>query len=265
MKGNPVSRWRDEAFSGEFLWAGGHAPALPAHHHASWQVGIVIRGALRFGVGGWKARVCAPGLVVVPPRVPHTVSGEGEGEVEYAQVELPEDLLPEHVATGWTDRGSFALTSEEAADAFLTLLHASNEEQPTEARLESLQAILSEVEAVVTATVGGAPRDELVEEVVSRLERTTDRTMPLSDLAGMLGVSRSTLLRRFQRSLGATPHHYHVSVRLRRAFELIERGEPIAVAAVHAGFHDQAHFTRHARLVLAMGPGKWRRRRRVRA
>lgn len=265
MTANRVSRWRDEAFSGEFLWAGGHAPALPAHHHASWQVGIVIRGALRFGVGAWTARVCAPGLVVVPPRLPHNVSGEDEGEVEYAQVELPEDLLPDRVAEGWAERGSFALTSKEAAEAFLGLLHASNEEQPAEVRLWALRAVVAEVEAVVTTAEGGAPRDELVEEVVSHLERTTGRTMPLSDLAEMLGVSRSTLLRRFQRAVGGTPHYYHVSVRLRRALQLIEAGEPIAEAAVDAGFHDQAHFTRHARLVLAMGPGKWRRRRRVQA
>ena len=263
MADQQVARWRDEAFDGEFLWAGGYAPALPPHHHATWQIGVVMRGALRFVVGSWESRVSALGLVVVPPRVPHSVSGEGEGKVEYAQVELPERMLPDEVARGWAERDCFVLTSREVTDAFLRLVRGSNAEVARAERLDALDVVLAEVGAVVTRPPKGTARDGLVEEVVSRLERTTDRPMPLAEITGVAGVSRSTLLRRFRREIGATPHHYHISVRLRAALELIEQGHSIAEASLRAGFHDQAHFTRHARMVLAMGPGKWRRRRRV--
>ena len=60
------------------------------------------------------------------------------------------------------------------------------------------------------------------------------------------------------------PHNvagYHVSVRRNAAFKLIEQGLSVAEASLEAGFHDQSHFTQHAKSILAMGPGSWRLRR----
>ena len=259
MGDTTVSRWCDEAFDGEFLWASGIAPPLPMHHHPTWQVGVVRRGRLGFRIANWESTVCARSVVLVAPRVPHRVAGERDCEVEYAQVELPEHRVPH-----WWGHQSFSVLDDPSVlGAFDALLHASRGELPRGDRLRLLAGFIEALREKHGESPGAVSSDTLVRGVTARLEAVTDRPMRLADILDEAGVSRSTLLRRFRRLLGATPHDYHLSVRLRVACDLIDAGHTLAEASVLAGFHDQSHFTRHARSVLAMGPGSWRRRHRV--
>ena len=259
MGDTQVSRWCDEAFDGEFLWASGIAPPLPMHHHPTWQVGLVRRGKLGFRIANWEDAVPARSVVLVAPRVPHRVAGEGVCEVEYAQVEFPERLVPHW----WGDQPFSVVDDPSVLDAFDALLQASRSELPRSARLRCLTDFIEALHQKHIEAPASVHSDTLVRGVTARLEAVTDRPMRLADILDETGVSRSTLLRRFRRLLGATPHDYHLSVRLRAACDLIDAGHTLAEASVLAGFHDQSHFTRHARSVLAMGPGSWRRRRRV--
>ncbi|MEM9729577.1 MAG: AraC family transcriptional regulator [Myxococcota bacterium] len=265
MKAQPVSRWRDEAIRGEFLWASGVAPPLPMHHHPTLQVGVVVKGVLDVAIaGGFEGRMAAPTLITVPARVPHRVSGVPGSEVEYAQVELPPEENPFMRCASVHEGLVVATRDERACHCFLELLHASDGERPAAERSKLLEATADALLAAEVAELGGRMSHPLVSRVLARLDRTTDRVLTLSELIRSERVSRSTLLRTFRREFGGSPHDYHVSVRRNLAFELIDRGRSVAEASLEAGFHDQSHFTRHARTILAMGPVSWRRRRRVR-
>lgn len=265
MKDARINRWRDVALRGEFLWASGIAPPLPMHHHPTLQVGMVLDGVLDVAIaGGFDGSFPAPNLVVVPAGVPHRVTGRPDTFVEYAQVELPPADSPLLRCREVRDGVAIATTDPRACEAFIELLMASHGAESPAVRTRSLQSLVDAVIAADLQELGGRIDDPFVVRVLSHLERVTDRTLPLSELLRSERVSRATLLRRFRRELGGSPHDYHLSVRRNRAFELIERGLSVAEASLEAGFHDQSHFTRHARTILAMGPGSWRRRRRVR-
>jgi AraC-like DNA-binding protein len=77
-------------------------------------------------------------------------------------------------------------------------------------------------------------------------------------LARTAGLSHFHLCRVFRRDVGLTPHVYQEQVRVRRAKEL-RQGVAIALAAVEAGFYDQAHLTRRFKRIVGVTPGEYAR------
>ena len=74
-----------------------------------------------------------------------------------------------------------------------------------------------------------------VQDVID--SRYADR-LPLSDLAGQVGVSERTLTRIFTTATGLTPLRYQQLLRLERAEHLIGHGTTIETAARTVGFED---------------------------
>jgi quercetin dioxygenase-like cupin family protein len=45
---------------------------VPLHHHESEQISMVMKGALKFDVGGGEVVVRAGEVLVIPPNIPHS-------------------------------------------------------------------------------------------------------------------------------------------------------------------------------------------------
>ncbi|WP_259062054.1 helix-turn-helix transcriptional regulator [Microbacterium sp. AK031] len=80
----------------------------------------------------------------------------------------------------------------------------------------------------------------------------------ISDAAVELGVHPSHLTRAFTRAYGMPPHRYLISRRVGHARRLLVDGWRVTDAAASAGFHDQAHLTRHFRRILGTTPARFR-------
>lgn len=82
----------------------------------------------------------------------------------------------------------------------------------------------------------------------------------LLPLAEFLGVSPYQLSRAFTRELGISLTQYRNRVRVGRALERLEDGEPsLATLAADLGFADQAHLTRTIRRHVGHTPTAVRR------
>lgn len=79
--------------------------------------------------------------------------------------------------------------------------------------------------------------------------------LTLTEASDLLGAHRSHLARVFSQAYGIAPHHYVSGRRVDRARRLLLAGRAPADVAAEAGFHDQAHLTRHFRKVLGTTPG----------
>jgi len=75
-----------------------------------------------------------------------------------------------------------------------------------------------------------------------------------------LGTSVSQLVRAFAAAFGLTPHAYVVNRRIERSRQLMLAGMPLAEVAIVAGFHDQAHLTRHFKRFVGVTPARYRSR-----
>src|SRR6202140_2246270 len=82
----------------------------------------------------------------------------------------------------------------------------------------------------------------------------------LSQVAQECGLSVSHFARSFKATFGVSAHRWLVQRRIDRAQEfLIETRESLADIADHAGFADQAAFTRTFSQIVGISPGRWRR------
>lgn len=91
-------------------------------------------------------------------------------------------------------------------------------------------------------------------------EMSDDPTVAIAAVARRAGVHRVYLSRAFQAHFGLSPTHYRLHCKAAAAMRLmIDGGEPPGMAAVAAGFADQAHWTRASRALAGITPVRLRR------
>jgi AraC family transcriptional regulator len=99
--------------------------------------------------------------------------------------------------------------------------------------------------------------------VLEFFEAHFSEDISLRQLAELVGLSQSQFARAFKASTGAPPYRWFVAARIKRAQELLLRGEvSLANVSSQTGFADQSHFTKAFRRVTGTSPDRWRRIRR---
>jgi AraC-like DNA-binding protein len=81
----------------------------------------------------------------------------------------------------------------------------------------------------------------------------------LDEAAAVLHAHPTSLVRAFTARFGIPPHRYLTGRRIDLARRLLLDGVPAAQVAAAAGFHDQAHLTRHFRRMLGTSPAAYAR------
>ena len=93
------------------------------------------------------------------------------------------------------------------------------------------------------------------------LRENLDGRIGLAELALECRLSISHFTRSFRRSFGTSAHRYLILQRIEKAKSLLSKSAfTLSEVALHAGFSDQAAFSRAFNTVVGMPPGHWRRR-----
>jgi AraC family transcriptional regulator len=92
------------------------------------------------------------------------------------------------------------------------------------------------------------------------LSANLDGRVMLKEVAQECGLSTSHFSRAFHRTVGAAPHHWLLTHRIKVAKQkLRDRRLPLAEVALTCGFADQSHLTRVFTRFVGVSPGAWRR------
>lgn len=105
----------------------------------------------------------------------------------------------------------------------------------------------------------GFTRAELI-EVVRLMEANIEEPLSLEELARLVKLSQRHLQRMFKMFLSVSPTHYYLTLRLRRARELL-RNSDASISRVTAicGFHSPCHFSKAYRAQFGHAPSYERR------
>ena len=105
----------------------------------------------------------------------------------------------------------------------------------------------------------GFSRAELI-EAVRLMEANIEEPLSLEELARLVRLSQRHLQRMFKVYLKVSPTHYYLSLRLRRARELLRMSD-VSIAQVTAacGFHSPCHFSKAYRAQFGHAPSAERR------
>jgi len=194
------------------------------------------------------ARVDAVRLVLDVDRVFEVMGGEfqvatlAEPRLTFFDESL--QILARLLASGQDEMSSFHLFGDSVVAAIVArLAHLSTTNYPaTSRRLGLTKRQLTQV-------------TEFMHDKLSRSVR-------LSELASLAGLSASQFGRAFKVSTGMTPHKWHLAVRIEYAKRMLaDRENSLVNIALEAGFSEQSHFTRAFTAANGVSPHAWRRSR----
>jgi AraC-like DNA-binding protein len=91
-------------------------------------------------------------------------------------------------------------------------------------------------------------------EIVRHIRQNLSRRITVDELANIASLSVFQLSRAFRREHETTPYRLVLEIRIRHATDMLGAGATIAETALHAGFADQSHLTRHFKRLTGMTP-----------
>jgi AraC-like DNA-binding protein len=100
-------------------------------------------------------------------------------------------------------------------------------------------------------------RTQAVSRVRDYIEEHFAKAITLTELSALSGVSPFHLSRQFRARYGLPPYMYLELVRVERARDMLQRGEPISRIAFATGFSDQSHLNRRFKRVVGVPPGQY--------
>lgn len=100
---------------------------------------------------------------------------------------------------------------------------------------------------------------EAIERARLYLDKHSERTVPLSELASTVGLSASHLQRSFKQHVGLSPKEYQDARRVRRFKSLLRGGDTVSRATYEAGFGSSSRVYERSDEMLGMTPAAFRR------
>ena len=258
----------DEELGGiELVEATHPRPHFGRHAHATYAIGFVAWGAIRFRYRGAFHVAAAGTLCTVTPDEPHTVEPAGDLGFAYRCLYPAASLLrstAESVA-GRRIRQTLALPPVIDDPRSARLVAAIFDAADGAARLER-ETRLSELLSRVATLHALEPIAERTPSLAAaRIARARDylganlsRNVSLKALASVADLDPFSLLRGFSKTYGLPPHAWLTQERVRRAKGMLRSGLAPAAVAAAVGFADQSHLTRHFKRLLGYTPGRYR-------
>ncbi|MFF2050946.1 AraC family transcriptional regulator [Leifsonia sp. NPDC058194] len=232
--------------------------AYPAHTHDAWTVLLIDAGVVAFDLGR-RAHRAAPGsIALLPPGVAH----DGQSAIQDSGYRkrvlyLEPAWLPQRMPSAAVDRPTVGAPSTVAA---VRRIHAA---VASPGDLLAAEHWVLALRHDLLGHLGAAVPDIRDAPLARRLRELLDdrltETFTLAEAGRLLGAHPSHLVRVFSQTYGIAPHRYVTGRRIDRARRLLLDGRFAAESAVLAGFHDQAHLTRHFRRTLGATPGAFAR------
>lgn len=257
-------RWHDlECLAARFV-----RHVYAPHVHDTYALGVILAGAEHYRYRGVE-HVAGPGdLVILDPHELHD-GRPAEGGYRYRMMYPAPSLMAEiagEIADGPARAPHFPeakLTDPGVAHAVARLHEllgrAPEKLQADGAFLETMALLIRRHGREAPADRPAGREDKAVARVREAIEDTLDEDWSMEALAALVGFSRYRLIRCFRRALGVTPHAYRTSRRVIRAKRSLASGATPAIAALEAGFYDQAHLTRVFKSVVGVTPAAFRR------
>jgi transcriptional regulator GlxA family with amidase domain len=104
-----------------------------------------------------------------------------------------------------------------------------------------------------------ATTDDVVKKALLQMRQNIETPLTIDEVSRRVGVSRRSLERRFEKSLGKSPGDCYLSMRLEQAAFLLSRtDQTVAAIAASTGFCDTSHFARVFRRQRGITPAKAR-------
>ena len=266
--------WRDDAMPFVELRrvSDGHAVCYERHSHDTFSIGTVKGGHSTYWNRGKTHETQAGSVVILNPEDVHGCNPVKGADWVYDMLFVdPDWLLDLQIELDADAAGKFAMFSDTIshnprlynglADLADTLINPDIDVLGKETAMVSFFGDLHvqlDLRGDLDGGIGSV-NDRKMIRVADYIRTHYDENISLDALAGLVGYSRSYLVRAFKKTFGMTPYAYLINCRVQRARHALRRGEKIVDVALETGFADQAHFQRIFKRLMATTPRQYAR------
>jgi len=229
---------------------------------AEYQIIYITKGRGTFRVDRRTHQVLPGSIMVLFPGVPHFYKPEFEvGWTEYwVGFKGPQaDALREQ---GFLSKALYPVGLHNSLLAIYGQIFelVASQEPLYQPRASSYVLLLvAEILALQRKAAQPSHSEQLVEKAKFLMEENIYSEINLALIGEALGVSTSHLSEVFKSYTSMTPYQYFISIKIRKAKELLERGDlPIKEVAFRLGFGDPYYFSRLFKQKSGIAPSGWR-------
>jgi len=232
------------------------------HIHDALVVAITELGGAEFRSRGATGEARAARVLVFNPAEPHSGRMAASRRWRYRAFYLSEEAIAAATVSAGVDKPRYftsnILDDGRLAETFLSLHMALEEGRDPFAASElfagGFRALFSR--SGDPPREGGAvgPDRRRLDRVTAEMRERLSESLTLDDLGADAGLTAFQLIALFKRHTGLTPHAYLTHLRIGAALARVRAGEPIARAAVAAGFYDQSAFNHHFKRTHGVTP-----------
>ena len=259
--------WRNERVAGVELFRGDfQAYSFTRHFHSEASFGAMQSGVMRSWHRDGNYTLQPDTVILFNPGDVHAPfpadSRRWSFRMFYLQDEVFERLSLQISATPIRFTEAFRLDPQ-LADKILELhkkLEGHCEAIEFECRILSVLEHVAQRHAEKAGTILSAQPSVSVARMREYIHAHAEEQISLETLAKVGHMSMYHALRSFREALGLPPHKYLLQVRIERAKQMLQRGEPIVDVASTLGFSDQSHLTRNFKRVFGVSPAQSLRR-----
>lgn len=225
---------------------------------------VCTEGAGWCELGGARYRVAPGEALVIPSRTPHVYGSDPSSPWSIWWLHVTGDASATLVDAAVAERGPVRPVPELAKAVALveeTVAALEVDESPA-----SLMAASGAAWHLLALLASGQrrprhDRSSPLARALTVLQQDLARRVPVTELAGLVGLSPSHLSALFRREVGCGPGEYHMRLRMSAARNQLDTTDlPVSAIARHVGFTDQFHFARQFRALHGMTATQYRDR-----
>jgi AraC-like DNA-binding protein len=232
--------------------------AYPAHMHDAWTVFTVDEGSIAYDLERRHRGVAGSKVTLLPPHVVHDGRPAASAGYRKRVLYVGTEVLGEHLIGPAVDEPD--VLDPSLVRGFRSLHRALGDPSETLEAEAIFTLVAAQLEQRLSHAIGdeAPPVGSAAEDLRDLLDARLSEGITLAEAARILDVSPAHLVRSFTHRFGISPHRYLVGRRIDVARARVLEGQPLARVATDAGFHDQAHFTRHFKRHVGTTPGSYR-------
>ncbi|HKU94813.1 MAG TPA: AraC family transcriptional regulator [Vineibacter sp.] len=236
-------------------------PAFSLHRHDTYAIGVTLSGVQTFHYRG-ERRLCLPGQGhILHPDETHDggpATAEGFGyRIVYVDPALIQQALGGRPLPFVADPVIDANVFEHALPPALWRLEDPIDDVAQVDLTAAMADMLVTAAARTSPAKGGSLRLASLLSIRDLITALPAAPLSLEALETVSGLDRWSLARQFRAAFGTSPSSFRTMRQLDQVRRLIRDGQPLATAALAAGFADQSHMSRMFKRAYGLTPARW--------
>lgn len=236
------------------------------HMHSTFSIGALDSGQVQYRVIDQSSTLSVGSLALINPEELHSCNAVTEEGRSYYMLFLDVAWCLQVQQSLW-QVDSFVPVQQirlDDSDLYQQYCQTMQLVMGQETHLMAKEQLLVDLVSIVfkmTCTEQVAIKDvpdESIKQLKNFLGRSLKDDLTLEQFAGKSEANSYTLLRRFKKATGITPHAYRMNCRIEQAKHYLRQGMDIAETALECGFFDQSHLHRHFKAMTTVTPKEYR-------